>query len=557
VSKISSLAAPPDLIVRTLWYIYIRWFVLLAIALPGIISLFIVDGFSKQLERDIILGLFALSTNALFYVASRLFKTEKQFKILAIILIGFDIFIITGLIFINGGIESRNVLLYVLPILLAAAIFGRRAIYKTTTATIVAYDCVILFDYFNIINTVGAFDPSLHSWFAYVVNTVVFFSAVLIIIGIIVDFITRLLAEKEREVRDHLDALKQAQSIANFGSWEFDIKNNKIFWSEEISNIFTLKNPNGELGVEHFIKLLHPDDRALAQSTIEQAIKKQKPYNFEYRIIRPGGGINYLYGKGHPVVDEHGEVVKLVGWAQDITKARLLEEARNDFVALASHQLRTPATGVKQYLSLLIEGYAGSLSPDQSKFARIAYEANDRQLDIVEDLLNVAQVDSGNLKIRKEKTELVRVIESIVKDEALKFENKQQVLSFTTPYKNLYIDVDKRRLRMVIENILDNAHKYTKEGGHVKISLKKQAKNIYITISDDGIGIASKDIANVFRKFARINNPAIKPSEGTGLGLYIAKRIIKLHGGKIVIESTPNIGTKFKIYLPMKSSVKK
>jgi PAS domain S-box-containing protein len=554
VPKISRLTAPTDIIVRTRWYVYIRWFVLLAIALPGIISLYIVDGFSKQLERDTLLGLFALSTNGVFYIISRFLKSEKQFKVLALILIGFDISIITGLIFINGGIESRNVILYVLPILLAAAIFGRHAIYKTTILAIVVYDCVILFDYFNIIHTVGALDPSLHSWFAYVVNTVVFFSAVLIIIGAIIDFITRLLAEKEREATEHLDALKQAQSIANFGSWEFDVVKNKIFWSEEIRNIFTLKNPNGELGLEHFIKLLHPDDRQLAQNTVMHAIKKQKPYTFEYRIIRPGGGIRYLYGKGHPLADENGKVIKVIGSAQDVTEARLLEEARNDFVALASHQLRTPATGVKQYLSLLIEGYAGSLTPDQINFARIAYEANDRQLDIVDDILNVAQVDSGNLRIRKEKIELVNLIESIVKDEALKFENKQQKLSFTPPVKQLYIKADGRRLRMVIENIIDNASKYTKQNGQIKITLKKDAKNICIVVADNGIGIAKKDITKIFKKFTRINNPAIKPSEGTGLGLYIAKRIITLHGGKIVVESVLGKGTKFKIQLPFKSS---
>jgi PAS domain S-box-containing protein len=421
VAKVFALAAPPDIIVRTKWYIYIRWFLLLAIALPAIISLFIVNGFSGQVQRDILLGLVALSTNLIFYLISRFLKKSKQYKILAISLIAFDIFLISGVIFINGGIESRNPILYVMPILISAAIFGRPAIYKTTFAAIITYDLLIIFDYLNIIHSVGAFDPTLRSWFAYVVNTVVAFTAILIVIGMTVNFITRLLAEKEKQVSESLNALKQAQTIANFGSWEWDIKKDKVYWSEELCRIFNVKNNGSEIGYDQYIKMLHPDDRKLAQDMIAKAIKKRKPYSFEHRIIKSGGSMRYLHGKGQPILDSRGKVVKLIGTAQDITDAKLLEEARNDFVALASHQLRTPATGVKQYLSLLLEGYTGTLPKDQENFIRIAYESNDRQLSIVDDLLNVAQVDSGNLKLRKTKVDLVPLIEEIIKEESLKF----------------------------------------------------------------------------------------------------------------------------------------
>jgi PAS domain S-box-containing protein len=550
--------SPPDIIIRTRWYIYIRWFLLAAISLPGIISLYIVDGLSQQVQRDAKLGLIAISSNGIFYLISRLIKKPSNYKILAAFLISFDIFLVTLLIFINGGIESRNPVLYVIPMLLSSAIFGGIAIYKATFAVIAAYDFLIIADYLNIIHSIGAFDPTLRNWFSYVVNTVIFFSAVLIIIGLVIDYITRLLAEKEHQASDSIAALKHVQSIAKFGSWEWDINQDKVYWSEELCRIFGINSIDGSVDYGRYIKSLHPDDRNIANDAITKALKKKKSFSFDHRIIRPNGALRYVRGAGQPVLDETGRVVKLRGTAQDITEAKILEEARNDFVALASHQLRTPATGVKQYLGLLLEGYAGSLSDDQSSFVRIAYESNDRQLSIVDDLLNVVQVDSGNLKLRPAPVDMVKLLSNVVKDEAITFENKQQVLTFDTVYKSLVIGADERRIRMVVENILNNAHKYTPKKGHIKIKLTKSGnKNICISIADDGIGIAKKSIPDIFKKFTRINDPNVRKIEGTGLGLYIVNRIIKYHRGKVEVESKINKGTKFKIIIPINNSASK
>jgi signal transduction histidine kinase len=126
-------------------------------------------------------------------------------------------------------------------------------------------------------------------------------------------------------------------------------------------------------------------------------------------------------------------------------------------------------------------------------------------------------------------------------------------LTFVTSYKKFELYIDERRLYMALENILDNSNKYTPKNGHIKISLTKYRGNICIIIADDGIGIAKKYIKNIFKKFARVNSPQTRLTEGTGLGLYISHRIIKMHGGKIDVESVPSKGTKFKVVLPIKS----
>jgi two-component system sensor histidine kinase/response regulator len=526
---------------------------LLAIALSGIISLYIVNGWTAELRRDLILGIAAILSNGIFYLLARYVKTAKSFFAVASSLVAFDVLFISILIYINGGIESRNAILYVFPILVSAALFGRRAIYITTVAAIIAYDFIIIGNYLNILPLVGAFDPSLHSQFGYVVNSVVFFSSVLMIIGLVVDFITRLLTEKEREVTESLSALKRAQSIARFGSWDWDAKNNKVTWSEELCKIFGTNKAGSAITYEEYLKLLHPKDRDMVDAIIKKSLKNNKPFSFDHRIVRPSGALRYLYARGEAIT-ENGKVVRMLGTAQDITESKLLDEARSDFVALASHQLRTPATAVKQYLGLLIEGYAGSLSDDQSSFARIAYESNDRQLSIVDDLLYVAQVDSGNLKLSRAPTDLMQLLNEIIKDQALKFENKKQILTLSSTYKSLYAEIDGRRLRMAVENILDNAHKYAPNSGRIRLRLARSGKSVIIEVSDNGIGIPKKEITNIFKKFARVNSPATRLSEGTGLGLYLAQRIVRLHKGKIKVDSKPGKGTKFTITLPINNS---
>jgi PAS domain S-box-containing protein len=550
-----SISATPthtqDLIARTRWYVNIRWFLLLAIALPGILSLFIVDGWSMQLRRDIILCIFALCTNAIFYILVRYIKNPRAFYALTVFLVGFDVLLVSILIYINGAIESRNAILYIFPIFISAALLGRRAIYITTGAAIIVYNFIIVGSYLEIIPTVGAFDPTIHRWFGYVVNTVVFFSAVLMIIALVIDFIMRLLAEKELIAAESISALKQAQSIAKFGSWEWDVKNDKVYWSEELCRIFGINSSDGYIDYANYLNAIHIDDREMAIREINKGLIKNKPFSFDHRLIKPDKSVRYLRGYGKPVTDDKGEVIKLIGTAQDITEAKMLEMARSDFVALASHQLRTPATGVKQYLSLLLEGYAGSLSKDQDKFLRIAYESNDRQLSIVDDLLSVVQVDSGNLKLRKSNADLVSFINEIVNSETLAFENKQQTLSFDSAHKKLMCAIDKRRLRMAIENILNNAHKYTPKKGNVSVNVTKHEKYAVVTIADDGPGIGRKDFQTIFKKFTRLNNQSTRLAEGTGLGLYIADRIVKLHGGKIQIVSAANKGAKFVISIPL------
>ena len=227
-----------------------------------------------------------------------------------------------------------------------------------------------------------------------------------------------------------------------------------------------------------------------------------------------------------------------------------LNDAKDEFISLASHQLRTPATSVKQYVGMLRMGYAGQLTKDQLEMLGVAYKNNERQLEIIEDLLRVAKVDAGKVYLDKTSCDLTVQIEKAIKGQAILFKNRGQTVIFDKPKAKMIASVDPKLILMVLENILDNAGKYSKAGKHITIDIRQDKLNTVVTIKDHGVGMHKNDLQKLFKKFSRIENPLSASVKGTGLGLYWAKKILDLHGGTINVTSKTNVGSNFAISMP-------
>jgi two-component system sensor histidine kinase/response regulator len=240
--------------------------------------------------------------------------------------------------------------------------------------------------------------------------------------------------------------------------------------------------------------------------------------------------------------------------AQRVHQLMEINRSKDEFIALASHQLRTPATAVKQYLGMVLEGYAGDVTPEQQKFLNSAYESNERQIQVVNDILRVAKLDLKKITLKRTSVDLGKLLESILHDMASQFSNRDQKLHFRPPGKPLLAEVDSEYIRMAIGNIIDNASKYTPPGKGVTVSVTAGSKNTIVTkIQDEGVGIDGQDIDKLFKKFSRIDNPLSVKVGGTGLGLYWSNEVVQLHGGSITVTSTPGVGTSFKISLSCKA----
>lgn len=236
---------------------------------------------------------------------------------------------------------------------------------------------------------------------------------------------------------------------------------------------------------------------------------------------------------------------------RDLTKERQLDVAKDEFVSLASHQLRTPATGVKSILSMLGAGDFGPLSEMQKKFVDKAIHTNGRQLQLIEDLLNVALVDSGKLELDLDYADLAGVVREITSDHGDAISKREQELTVSSPDTALLL-VDLAKMTMVLDNLISNASKYTPTGGKIDVTLKKYKDLITIAVKDQGVGIPAEDIPRIFTKFTRLPNELSTAVGGTGLGLFLAKNIVELHGGSIAVTSKPGQGSTFTIKLPTK-----
>lgn len=232
------------------------------------------------------------------------------------------------------------------------------------------------------------------------------------------------------------------------------------------------------------------------------------------------------------------------------TELRALNASKDEFISLASHQLRTPATGVKQYVGMLLEGMAGELQNDQIDLLKSAYQSNERQLRIISDLLKVAQVDAGKIKFRLAKTDVSELIKNVINEQKDAYEEQSQTITFKEPAKTLFIEIDSDLIRMVLENIINNASKYSMQHTNVTVSIRETKGAISIDVADEGVGIKPEDRHKLFEKFSRIDNALSTLVGGTGLGLYWAKKIVDLHGGKITYAANADKGAIFTVRLP-------
>ncbi|MDB5181487.1 MAG: hypothetical protein JWP13_250 [Candidatus Saccharibacteria bacterium] len=237
--------------------------------------------------------------------------------------------------------------------------------------------------------------------------------------------------------------------------------------------------------------------------------------------------------------------------AQRVEQLMEINRSKDEFIALASHQLRTPATAVKQYIGMILEGYAGDVTQEQQRFLQSAYDSNERQIQVVNDILRVAKLDLKKIILKKQDVDIAKLVESITHDLMSHFENRDQNVTLHKAKSSILLPVDSEYIRMAIGNIIDNASKYTPEGKNVTISIADTGKNVAeIAICDEGVGIPKEGMDKLFKKFSRIENPLSVKVGGTGLGLYWAKEIIELHGGTIKVSSEVGKGTTFTIVLP-------
>lgn len=314
---------------------------------------------------------------------------------------------------------------------------------------------------------------------------------------------------------------------------------------------------------------------------LAQVIETKKPVVLEHIHYDQAGLLINVEVYAYPIFDEKGEVAQIIEYALDISERKKAESAlkaseedlkktlgdlkqayaklqqldrlKSDFLSVASHELKTPLTSIKAAASVFLKKRSGcELSEEERELFNIILANTDRQSRIVNDLLDLAKIEAGVIKMDKEKVNLVDLVRETVSSFRFQVEEKAIRQNILTAEDPIVISADTERIRRVLTNLIDNAIYFTPLKGEVTVRIDKIGDfEVKVSIADTGIGIEQKDIKRIFSKFYKVQNPQARKKGGTGLGLVIAKEIVEAHGGRIGVESEVGQGSLFYFILPM------
>ncbi len=317
-----------------------------------------------------------------------------------------------------------------------------------------------------------------------------------------------------------------------------------VLMNPSLRRLFSVKeDPQGS-------KLIEAVRNTSVQEMADRITAEKEPLvTGEIRIFVPEEKV--LRVNGVPIM-RRGRLEGAVMVFHDITELRRLEKVRQDFVANVSHELRTPLSSIKGYAETLLDGAIEDKSHARD-FIGIIHQESDRLANLINDLLDLARIESGNMEHSKEPFDLLLVVKRAAENMGGQARAKSIKLEISAPGGALPPAAgDEAGFHQVLINLLDNALKYTPQGGGVKISVEAAGGGfLRVDVADTGIGISPADIARIFERFYRVDKARSREAGGTGLGLSIVKHIVQAHGGRVWVESTPGSGSIFSFTIPL------
>lgn len=251
-----------------------------------------------------------------------------------------------------------------------------------------------------------------------------------------------------------------------------------------------------------------------------------------------------------PMFDERKQFAGTVIVFRDVTREQEVSQAKNEFVSIVAHELRTPMTSIKGYTDLLLQGAVGGVNDGQQHFLQIVKANVDRLSDLVSDLLDTARIEAGRIKLERAPLQITEIVHEVCESIAETIKERGLTLTVEEASSMPTILADRNRVIQILMNLLSNAYRYTPSGGEIKMFIQPTDKAVLITVADNGIGIAPQDLERVFEPFYRTNQELVSKQPGTGLGLQIVKSLVEMHGGKTWLESELDKGSTFTFTLP-------
>ncbi len=367
------------------------------------------------------------------------------------------------------------------------------------------------------------------------------------------DFVDKLVSSEHK--------LAEAQSIASVGSWEWDVPNDVVTWSDEMYRIYDLQPQEFEPTYQGFLARVHPEDRAAVAAAVSSGFTEAPTFEFDARIVKQGGEVGWVRGRGRVIRDESGAPVRMSGTAHNITESVLAAQElaaardaamagsrmKSDFLATMSHEIRTPLNGVIGLTELLLRT---DLDPGQQRLATGVSQAGVTLLGLIDDILDFSKIEAGKLELELVDFDVRDVVDQVVAlmAEPARLKSVELVVACHASVPRM-LRGDPGRFGQVLTNLVSNAVKFTADG-QVTVRVKQQGRHggsrtLRIEVVDTGAGIPADVQPRLFEAFTQADASTTREFGGTGLGLTISRRLVEALGGEIGFDSEVNVGSTF------------
>lgn len=356
------------------------------------------------------------------------------------------------------------------------------------------------------------------------------------------------LNRSHERLRESEERLRVAMEAGKMGTWDWNMFTGEILWSAEHNVMYGVPVERRGGTYKEWLQYIHPHDRDNVAEVMLQAIDARKDFVMEMRSLHANGRTTWIAVYGHSFYNEQGKAQRMIGVVMDITERKRLENQKEEFIGIASHELRTPVTSIKSYTGLLHDMLKERKDKESVEIVDKLNRQIDRLAHLIADLLDITRIGEGQLLLHPETFDINTVIHEIA--DLMQRTTIQHVivheLQSLPPVR-----ADRERIGQVLINLLGNAIKYSPNGHRIVIRSELANKKIKVSIQDFGIGMSEETRQKVFERFFRSSDNNVQTFPGLGLGLFIAADIIKKHGGEIGVESEKEKGTLIHFMLPI------
>ncbi len=572
------------------WLMKARWFYGIGVFVIGLLSRIISkSNVSFHFWKMILLLVVFYYINIAFIFYLKKIKSgsrnrEKKLQSLSLAQMILELSVIVLILHNAGGVESISYVFFFMPIVSAAFLFSPKGSIITALICGFLFNALVILEHYGIVPHIYRYGvPTLETQELGIALTKSLTTSIFyLIVGFYGGYGSKMLFTREQMVGEKTKELVKVNKELDKRITELNEARKR---TEEAHNktaaiISNLADPIIVLDTENKISLINPashDVFGLSHQDLNKSITPDNNYsmenfkniiNKEYRVkkISETGRrevfyeeliINYHEAEHTykvitaKIVDYKGDYLGVMKIFYNVTREKNLDKMKSEFISIAAHQLRTPLSAIKWSIKLVLDEDEGKINEGQKILLTKGYASNERVINLVNDMLNVSRIEEGRFGYSFAHEDFVDalsiVLGTLEKEIA---ERKIKVVIKKTDDLPLVL-MDKQKIILVLQNLLENAVKYTPEGGKIDLTVEKGKNHLHVYVKDNGVGIPKEDKKKMFSKFFRASNVIRMQTEGSGLGLFICKNVIETHGGRIKFVSEEGKGTEFSFTLPI------